>query len=328
MTMVSMYDFSPMQSAISPRGLRSGRGFTLVELLVVIAIIGVLIAMLLPAVQQVREAARRVQCANNMRQLGLSLHNYESAKMHLPYGWDNDGFTWGIELLSFIEQQNLRSKIVRGASWTTDGSANEIAAGTVVPIARCPSSPLGDHYDHNAVQGRVPSEYRASIGSLVRGDDSGPNLPGSISACSTNPDGVFWGNSRTRFSQVTDGLSNTVFLAESRTDPLFNKNGNSTDHWFIGSPDIRANDCDPANGGTGGGDYSEVVGSALVRMNARITDPTLHGALMEISFGSYHPQGMNVQIGDGATRFISSDINIDVYQAIFSRNGGEVASIE
>ncbi len=303
-------------------------GFTLVELLVVIAIIGILIGMLLPAVQQVREAARRIQCANHIRQLGLSLHNYESSHQHLPYGWDNDGFTWGIELLPFIEQQNVHKMLQRGASWTTDGSANELAAGTVIPITRCPSSPLGDHYDHNSVEGRVPSEYRASIGSLVRGDDSGPNLPGSISACSNNPDGVFWGNSETRFASVTDGLSNTVFLAESRTDPTFNKNGNSTDHWFIGSPDIRRNHCDSANGGTGQGDFSEVVGSALVAMNARVNQPTIHGALMEISFGSYHNSGMNVQIGDGSTRFMSSDISLTVYQAIFSRNGGEVANLE
>jgi hypothetical protein len=82
-----------------------------------------------------------------------------------------------------------------------------------------------------------------------------------------------------------------------------------------------------ANAGTGLGDFSEIVGSALVAMNARVNEPTLHGALMEISFGSYHDTGMNVQIGDGSTRFISSDINFSVYQAIFSRSGGEVANV-
>ena len=113
-------------TAKSITGLKSG--FTLVELLVVIAIIGILIGMLLPAVQMVRESARRITCANHIRQLGLSMHNYESAQEHLPSGWAEDGFTWGIEILPHIEQQNLYSTIVPGASWTN--GANELAAVT------------------------------------------------------------------------------------------------------------------------------------------------------------------------------------------------------
>lgn len=305
---------------------RSKNGFTLVELLVVIAIIGILIGMLLPAVQMVREAARRITCGNNIRQLGLSMHNYESAQGHLPSGWAEDGFTWGVEILPFIEQQNLHSTIERGASWTS--GVNEIAAATVVPIARCPTSPLDDHYDHNGVSDRVPGDYRASIGSNVRGD-SGPNLTDSLSTQDGNPNGVFWGCSKTKFGAVSDGLSNTVFIAESRTDPRFKKDGNSSDHWFIGSPNIDGFQCDDgaSGGGTGGGDYSEVVGSGIVEMNARISNPSLHGALMEISFGSYHNGGMNVVLGDGSTHFITDDINTTAYQATFSRNGSEVEVI-
>lgn len=302
-------------------------GFTLVELLVVIAIIGILIGMLLPAVQVVRESARRITCANNIRQLGLSMHNYESAKGHLPSGWDEDGFTWGIEILPFIEQENLHSTIVRGASWTS--GVNEMAAATVVPIARCPTSPLDDHFDHNGVSDRVPADYRASIGSNVRGD-SGPNLANSLSTRDGNPNGVFWGCSKTEFSSVSDGLSNTVFIAESRTDPRFNKDGNSSDHWFIGSPNIAEGfECadGASGGGTGGHDFSEVVGSGIVEMNARISNPSLHGALIEISLGSYHSGGMNVVLGDGSTHFITDDVATTVYQATFSRNGSEVEVI-
>lgn len=298
-------------------------GFTLVELLVVIAIIGILIGMLLPAVQMVRESARRITCANNIRQLGLSMHNYESAYQHLPSGWGEDGYTWGIEILPFIEQQNLYNTIVPGASWTS--GVNEIAAAQVVPIARCPTSPIDDHYDHNGVSDRVPADYRANIGSNVRGD-SGPSLADSVSTRDSNPNGVFWGCSKTEFGAVTDGLSNTVLIAESRTDPRFKKDGNSTDHWFIGSPNISEFVCDNSStgGGTGGHDFSEVVGSGMVEMNARVTNPALHGALIEISFGSYHIGGMNVVLGDGSTHFISSDIDTTNYRAAFSRNGNEV----
>jgi len=305
---------------------RSEHGFTLVELLVVIAIIGILIGMLLPAVQMVRESARRIACANNIRQLGLSMHNYESTKQHLPSGWAENGYTWGVEILPFVEQQNLYNSIEPGASWTR--GANEIAAATVVSIARCPTSPLDDHYDHNGVSDRVPADYRASIGSNVRGD-SGPKLPGSLSTRDSNPNGIFWGCSKTKFGSIIDGLSNTIFISESRTDPTFNKDGNSSDHWFIGSPNIDGFECGDraTGGGTGGGDYSEVVGSGIVQMNARIFDPSLHGALIEISFGSYHFGGMNVVLGDGSTHFISEEIDTTAYRATFSRNGGEVTTI-
>ena len=305
---------------------RPNHGFTLVELLVVIAIIGILIGLLLPAIQMVRESARRITCGNNIRQLGLSMHNYESAQQYLPYGWAEDGFTWGVAILPFIEQQNLYNTIDRGASWTS--GINEVAAGQVVTIARCPTSPLDDHYDHNRVNGRVPADYRANIGSNVYGD-SGPRLNDSVSARDSNPNGVFWGCSKTKISRITDGLSNTVLIAESRTDPKFRKDGNSTDHWFIGSPSIDGFQCDenPAGGGSSGSDFSEVVGSGMVAMNARVNNPSLHGAVIEMSFGSYHDGGMNVVLGDGSTHFTSAEIELSVYQASFSRNGGEVESL-
>ena len=136
------------------------QGFTLVELLVVIAIIGILIGMLLPAVQQVREAANRTQCSNNIRQLSLGILNFESANSHFPAGsltgeddddLGNDGWGWGAQILPFIEQVNLADSLEPGITnqpgvFLDTFREGAIVAGgdTVIPTFRCPSSALGD----------------------------------------------------------------------------------------------------------------------------------------------------------------------------------------
>src|SRR5690606_26048932 len=119
-------------------------GFTLVELLVVIAIIAILIALLLPAVQSAREAARRVSCANNVKQLSLALHTYESAHRKLPFGWNTHGTLWSAMLLPFIEQQSLYATLEfsEARNWGAANSANRAALAVAIDTFRCPSLPI------------------------------------------------------------------------------------------------------------------------------------------------------------------------------------------
>jgi len=302
------------------------RGFTLVELLVVIAIIGILIALLLPAVQAAREAARRTQCANHLKQIALAIHNYHDAFKVVPYGWDDRGTGWSLHLLPFCEWGALYETIhfqESGPGNWDSGSANTAACATVLPLFRCPSMPVPEHVTYNNVPDRVPCSYRGNAGSEASSDDTSTIVvPGSKSLEHLDQNGIFYACSRVRFADVTDGTSNTIFLGESRTDPEFVKDGQGMDFWYIGSPQIDPCRCD---GGTGGTEFSEFVGTTLAPMNAFVKHPGMHGCLMELSFGSYHAAGAHFAMGDGNVRFIADAIDGNVYLAIGSRNGGEVA---
>ncbi|MDR2761586.1 MAG: DUF1559 domain-containing protein [Planctomycetaceae bacterium] len=318
-------------------------GFTLVELLVVIAIIGVLIALLLPAVQAAREAARRLHCSNNLKQMGLGLHNYHDATQKLPSGWNNLGFCWSGAILPYIEQGALFDTLVfsenngsttNNGNWDQAGSRNAAACGTLLPIYQCPTFSLPHQYTNNSIPNRGVSCYLASSGSWTAGDIDGHLTAAGLTylaqQCIThrhwNQNGIFWGCSETTFAAVADGLSNTFFIGEVPTDYTFTKDGNGMDHWYIGSPQA-----DPWNGGVSSDsttsssfcEASEIVGSAYSSLNAFFLEPTLNGALMQLAFGSYHPNGANFLYGDGSVHFLPNTIQKAVYQGISSRNGGE-----
>ena len=218
--------------------MKNRQAFTLVELLVVIAIIGILVSLLLPAVQSVREAARRTTCANNMRQLVLGAHNYESALKELPPGWDTLGAFWSAYLLRYLEQDNLYNTLLLDDvyNWTADGSPNEAALGVEIPIFRCPTMPVEKSLNYNNVADRVPMSYRGNGGSEVTSDDTSTMVPGTKSFEMLNLNGLFWGCSEVTFGDISDGLSNTFAFGESRTDPRFVKDGQGMDFWAIGGP--------------------------------------------------------------------------------------------
>ena len=280
-------------------------GFTLIELLVVIAIIAILIALLLPAVQQAREAARRTQCKNNLKQLGLALHNYEGTFGVFPPGTiDVHGTAWSAMILPQLELANLYKGIAWGAAWNM-GGGNELACSTIIPGFRCPSAPIADGVDNDNIESRTPSSYIA-CGSGTHFDDF--NFEGK-------QDGMFYNNSRTRMRDLTDGASNTIAIGEAQFDVTRVQNGNVYDHWAIGSPQIpRLPD-----------ETSEFIGSTAARIN--IVNAELGMSSIEekeMSFGSYHVGGCQVLLGDASVRFVSENVNRETWASLGTRGGGEV----
>ncbi|ADB16103.1 protein of unknown function DUF1559 [Pirellula staleyi DSM 6068] len=289
------------------------RAFTLVELLVVIAIIGVLVALLLPAVQAAREAARRMSCSNNLKQLGIAMHNYHDTLGTFPSGWiSTNGAGWSALILPQIEQTNLYNSLDFNAtnSWSATGP-NRTACETLIAGYRCPSMAAATKEDFNGIAGRVPASYRGVASSTADCDDPGGSISGRHME-SADLEGILFGNSGVRFGDITDGTTNTFMIGESWHDSAFNQDNNSADFWYIGSPQIKNNQTE----------YSEFVGSTAVPMNSRKI-ATTNGHYKELSYTSYHPGGAMFCLADGSVRFVSYTINLATYKALGSRNGGE-----
>jgi prepilin-type N-terminal cleavage/methylation domain-containing protein len=321
----------PSVNARQPLQVSRRRGFTLVELLVVIAIIGVLVGLLLPAVQSAREAARRTQCTNNLKNLGLAMHNHHDSQGHFPFGFHNEETLWSARILPYIEETPLYETMIfqEGGlgNWNNASSPNTVACGTLVTVFRCPSMAVEEHIDNEGIPGRVPCSYRACGGSNIWSDDISTIsslAPTGAMALEQHPlNGIFYGNSETRMGGIPDGTSKTIMIGESYTDPRYVKDGQAMDYWYFGAPQIGA----WRVGGIGGTEYSEGVGSTGPRMNSRL-DPTMPGTIQEMSFGSYHPAGAIFGFADGSVRFLPEDIDYVVYQGMGSRNGGELTGTE
>lgn len=294
------------------------RGFTLIELLVVIAIIAILIALLLPAVQQAREAARRSACKNNLKQLGLALHNYESIYGLLPPGYlhkpdpggsgaNHMGFAWGAMILPQLEQVNLFQEFDFNTP-VFDVSQLE-ARERHLPVFLCPSDPFSDGgfvvRDESAspVERYAAASYAANWGpsdAVVNLDDT-----------PTQSAGVFYRNSDTKFRDITDGLTNTLFLGERTNGPL-----------PIEIPGVHS--------------FFETSWSAAVREITDLTDDHGHMVLFETQFlpnqietddkglSAPHVGICQFTLGDGSVRAISENIDAGVYNALGTRSTGEV----
>jgi prepilin-type N-terminal cleavage/methylation domain-containing protein len=308
------------------------RAFTLVELLVVIAIIGVLVALLLPAVQAAREAARRMQCANNQKQLALAIHNYHDTYGTVPWAASQGfGFTYHAHVYPFMEQMPLYNIIqFQDPGEGSDNFPNStfsILAKTVVKGLKCPSEKTANVWAPaiNGLSNRAVGSYVGCVGNDVTNDvpqpagtidvrsGNGPMLVFHVASAVNRVDSV-------KFKNITDGLSNTFLGGESPfsvVDPC-----TICDRMYGYSYDG-----DAANAASGNGDFSEVVCSTFYKMNRSMLKSTVSGDERELSFGSYHPAGCLMQMSDGSVRYVSESIDMTIWRAVGSRDGGEVAQL-
>jgi prepilin-type N-terminal cleavage/methylation domain-containing protein/prepilin-type processing-associated H-X9-DG protein len=288
-------------------------GFTLVELLVVIAIIGILVALLLPAVQAAREAARRIQCQNNLRQMAIAVHNYHGAHGNFPSGVIRANRTlWSGLILTQIEQEPLYGTLEFGRPWDEDGSANERACGVYLPVYRCPSSTAPEHVDLQGIVDRVPCTYLACSSGTAARESGPPPLAGQ-----PDSDGVFFADSRVRVADIRDGTSSTVAIGEAlfRTDvhgPDHYGIVQIVDHWYIGTPEGFDNE------------ISEALGSTAAAINSVEIDD-LFVDEKELCFSSYHPGGAQLAFADGHVSLVSETIDRHTWSALGTRAGREIA---
>lgn len=341
---------------------RRSRGFTLIELLVVIAIIAVLIALLLPAVQQAREAARRTQCRNNLKQIGLAIHNYMSTHTVMPFGkgasyagapvyarWSQHAM-----ILPYIDQAPLYNTMDFNYPPETPGmggvvafmppftnatGVNAAASRTIIPAFMCPSDPSpSDPW-------QAQNNYAGNQGGWLCDRGDAPGAASDISPSEVQT-GVFYWLSRCNSASFTDGMSQTMMFSEKIRGQ--------------GTPDVKSDlyvipaqttfagtysACQAINPATATPltskwGYSWVMGENCCTQYNHVATPnskscggtgftgSMTNMAMQVSAGSRHTGGVHGMMGDGAVRFVSENIDVNVWRALGTRAGGEAVSSE
>jgi prepilin-type N-terminal cleavage/methylation domain-containing protein/prepilin-type processing-associated H-X9-DG protein len=319
------------------------RAFTLIELLVVIAIIGILVGLLVPAVQKVRESANRTSCANNLKQIGLALHNYHSDKKyfpgnHRPKALSSVRERWFTKLLPYLEQGNLYKNYDQTQNW--DSPSNLLVTSVPLQVAICPSTPNANRLDFDEASGFsnldvAVTDYAAVYGLyptfLAANGLTQPNPLGFMS----KSDGVY-----VSISDIVDGTSNTVAVVESAGRPFVYQNGvvvnqnvfvdqvngggwcrPASEIWVIGFADKA--------GTIPGGQYAINASNGLdIQATYPITVPP--GAPLGTDGSgqiySFHSAGVNSVFADGSVRFLDLEISATTLAALVTRAGGDVVT--
>jgi prepilin-type N-terminal cleavage/methylation domain-containing protein/prepilin-type processing-associated H-X9-DG protein len=300
----------------------SRRAFTLVELLVVIAIIGVLIGLLLPAVQKVREAANRAKCGNNLKQIGIALHHYHDTQSSFPPAYVElypltDRATWQVLILPFIEQDNL-FKTYDPNETTGGGEDNFFLNKTQVKLYKCPS----DVDLPPKIYPPNPDLGPWALGNYLCNNGLGPMRSDWKPETSVEKPGVFMVNSKTRIADLTDGTSTTMLISECLNVPGAGDHedwrGNLTYpencifHW-----NHTPNRSDP--------DWLRDILCTSVREAPCIGTHSAYNDRLEIlTARSRHAGGVQVLFGDGRVGFVPNTISLVTWQALGSPAGGEV----
>ena len=328
---------------------RRPRGFTLVELLVVIAIIGILIGMLLPAVQQVREAARRIECGNKIRQIGLACHNYESSFMTFPPGGTNlaapfgsgaatpGGHSWMGALLPFIELETIWDQAGFGEVSYTNTSMVATLSNELVPAFKCPSSPL-EEFSGNVTIPAMIADYVAISGHAGGlGGLDGPT--GAVAPFSDQngikaENGVFFQNSEVEIGSISDGTTNTMLVSEVG------------DFIFVGANeprDYRPGGIGEASNENGPGFHAGwqtntnpdnlyncttlryIVNPGPGFSFSTGPDDGVHFRGYNAPLRSSHTGGVQVLLGDASVQFVADSISLTTLAQLANKSDGQVS---
>ncbi len=323
---------------------RARSGFTLVELLVVIGVIGVLVALLLPAVQTARESARRLSCINRLRQLGIAAHLHLAAKKHLPSGavaqayadapqtpWTFYRWSALAQLTPFLEQSNAYNSLdldvpLYGSDFAVTPQNRE-AVKLVVPVFLCPSD----------IQSRVSDLFGPTNFAMCTGTGTNGGSP-------QDTDGLFYVNSSLRLADVFDGASNTAMVSESTLGTMRPDNHDPRDEYkfVLGSPLTEAlcaatpqwNVTDPRGFSWVNGEYRCGLYNHFYTPNSPLPDclGVITAGPPSVRFTPYgwraarskHQGGVNVMWADGSARFIQDAVDEDIWRALSTISGGEV----
>jgi prepilin-type N-terminal cleavage/methylation domain-containing protein len=307
-------------------------GFTLVELLVVIAIIGVLVALLLPAVQAAREAARRTSCLNKIRQTTLAIINYEDARRHYPPATqraNGRGLSFVALVLPYVEEESLRQLVDPKLDWSD--LQNKAARDTPISFLRCPSQGATElMYTHlpgetaNLVESNLSKHYNAVMGAKIpKSTAECPQAAGDQYSLDCNvgsqghaaDNGIMYADStqqlsRTKNKEITDGLSKTFLLGEQSWDAGYHR------VWIVGSQ---------SNFIYSGNNLAYTLNTMPRRDN--VTGAII-AKLHDVSFGSHHPGGAHFSKADGSAQFVSENTSIEILRSAASRANGEMRGEE